>query len=176
MTEDPPTSTTEADSNLEKSEQDTYESPEPDQTTTDEDNDTTPHINPQTAPEEIPTKEFDKEVLLDFFSKKGPIEILAQLADGPKRFTGINDALTVSHGTVANRLTEGIKLNLWREYITYPDEGGKIKLYELEPEAEPLAEIAIEESIDKTTEQKRKAYENHDAALTNVRDRITSDT
>ena len=177
MTKDSPTSTTEADSNLEKSDQDIYDSPEPDQPATDENNDAPPDIDPYSEPDETPSKEFNQEVLLEFFSKKGTIEILGQLADGPKRFSEINNALTVSHGTVANRLTEGIKLDLWREYIPYPDDGGKIKLYELEEDAEieRLATLATEENINKTTERKRKAYEEHDTALSNVRDQIVSD-
>lgn len=133
-------------------------------------------IEPYSEPDATPEKELDQDALRDLLTKKGTIEILAQLADGPKRFSEVDNALTVSHGTVATRLTEGIKRNLWHEYITYPDEGGKVKLYELKPEAEDLARIAIDENIDKTTEQKRKAYEEHDAALSNVRDRITSDT
>lgn len=138
-------------------------------------NGSTSEAGSYSEPDETPTKEYDKEKLQDFFKKKGTVEILAQLAEGPKRFSVIDDALTVSHGTVANRLTDGIKLDLWREYITYPDDGGKIKLYELEPEAEHLAMVAKEENIDETTEQKRAAYAQHEAAISNFRNRIKSD-
>ena len=126
-------------------------------------------------PDENPPKEYDKEKLLDFFGKKGTVEILAQLADGPKRFSEIDDALTVSHGTIANRLRDGIDLDLWREYITYPDDGGKIKLYELEPEAEHLAEIAEEKEIRETTERLREINQRHANAVSGFRNEIKTD-
>jgi len=80
-------------------------------------------------PDDNAEDDLDTTKLRDFFEKKGAVEILAQLADGPKRFGEIDDALVVSHGTISTRLTEGAKLGLWREFITYPDDGGKIKLY-----------------------------------------------
>lgn len=124
-------------------------------------------------PDEIREIELDTKKVRDFCAKKGAVEILAQLADGPKRFSEIDDALVVSHGTVASRLTEGAKLRLWKEYFQYPDEGGKIKLYQLNPEAKNLVEIAQKENIAETTEQKRQATEQHDKAVSNFRDEIT---
>lgn len=108
----------------------------------------------------------------DFFEKKGAVEILAQLADGSKRFSEIDEALVVSHGTIATRLTDGAKLGLWREFMTYPDDGGKIKLYELVPDAQHLAAIAEDENISQTTEQLRQANEQHADAIANFRDKI----
>lgn len=129
-------------------------------------------IGSYSKPEATPAKKLNEDEIQDFFNKKGAIEILAQLADGPKRFSEIDNALVVSHGTVANRLTKGVKLNLWREYFSYPDDGGKIKLYELEPEAEYFAEITKEEEIDKTTERKQAVHKKHEQAVSNFQDRI----
>jgi len=130
---------------------------------------------PYTQPDEVPERELDNKKILDFFQKKGAVEILAQLADEPKRFSEIDDALVVSHGTVASRLTEGAKTGLWKEYFHYPDDGGKIKLYQLNPEAKELAKRAQEENVAETTECKRKATEQHDKAVSNFQKGITPD-
>ncbi len=125
-----------------------------------------------TEPDEVPERELNDKKIRDFFEKKGAVEILAQLADEPKRFSEIDDALVVSHGTVASRLTEGAKIGLWKEYFQYPDDGGKIKLYQLNPEAKDLAEIAQKEDIAETTERKRQATEQHEKAVSNFQDEI----
>jgi len=78
----------------------------------------------------------------------------------------------VSHGTIATRLTDGAKLGLWREFMTYPDDGGKIKLYELVPGAQHLAALTEDENIGQTTKQLRQAHEQHADAVTNFRDKI----
>lgn len=108
----------------------------------------------------------------DFFEKKGAAEILAQLADGPKRFGEIDDALVVSHGTISTRLTKGAKLGIWAEYISYPEDGGKIKLYELESSAKRFAAIAEDANIRQTTEQLREANEKHAAAVSNFQEKV----
>lgn len=123
-------------------------------------------------PDDSIRADLDTAKIRDLFEKKGAVEILAQLADGPKRFSGIDDALAVSHGTISTRLTEGAKLGLWREFITYPDDGGKIKLYELEPDAQHFAAIAEDENISQTTEQRRQANEEHAAAVSNFQDKL----
>jgi len=125
-----------------------------------------------TEPDEVPERELDDKKIIDFFGKKGAVEILAQLADGPKRFNEIDGALVVSHGTVASRLTEGARIGLWAEYFQYPDDGGKIKLYQLNSEAKELAKKAQEENIAETTERKRQATEQHDKAVSNFQDEI----
>ncbi len=127
-----------------------------------------------TEPDEIPERDLDRKKINDFFEKKGAVEILAQLAEEPKRFSQIDNALVVSHGTIANRLTDGVKLNLWKEYFHYPDDGGKIKLYQLNPEAQDLAKIAQHENIAETMEHKRQATEQHDEAVSNFQDKITA--
>lgn len=134
------------------------------------------NIGSHAAPEDTPDKEIDEEELREFLEMKGAVEILAQLADGPKQFSEINDALVVSHGTIATRLTDGAKLGLWKEYITYPDDGGKIKLYELEAEAQPLAKIAQDENISNTTEQRKQANEQHADAVSNFHDKAFTNT
>jgi len=133
------------------------------------------NIGEYPEPDDLVTKELDQDKIEAFFNKKGAVEILAQLADGPKRFSAINSALVASHGTVANRLTEGAKLGLWGEYISYPDDGGKIKLYELESEAEQLVTLAESTDIAELTERKRQAYTHQKEALSNFRDQLTSD-
>ena len=126
-------------------------------------------------PEQTSTEDLDKTEVVEFFEKKGAVEILAQLANGPKRFSEINDALATSHGTISTRLTKGVKLGLWEEYFWYPDEGSKVKLYQLKPAAEHLAEIAKEENIDETTERKRKINQQHSDAVSNFQDEIKTD-
>lgn len=116
--------------------------------------------------------DLDTAKVRDFFEKKDAVEILAQLADDPKRFGDIDDALVVSHGTISTRLTEEAKLGLWREFMMYPDDGGKIKLYELEPAAQQFAAIAEDENISQTTEQLREANEQHSAAVSNFQDKL----
>lgn len=113
---------------------------------------------------------------LAYLQKKGAVEILAQLADGPKRFSEINDALVISHGTVATRLTEGAKIDLLNEEIHYPDEGGKQKLYELTPTRRMLADWATDHNIDETTEQRKKAKERHETALSEFQNEVEEHT
>lgn len=107
-----------------------------------------------------------------FLKKKGAVEILALLADGPKRFSEIDDSLVISHGTVSSRLTEGARLGLLSEEIHYPDEGGKIKLYELTSTGRTFAEIATDHDIDETTERRKKAKERHEAVLSEFQEEI----
>ena len=126
-------------------------------------------------PDDSAEDDLDTAKVRDFFEKKGAVEILAQLADGPKRFGEIDDALVVSHGTISTRLTEGAKLSFWREFITYLDDGGKIKLYELNPDAQHFAVIAEDENISQTTEQLRQANEQHAAAISNFQDKLQSE-
>ncbi len=125
-------------------------------------------------PDEIPERELDTAKISDFFEKKGAVEILAHLADGPKRFNEIDGALVVSHGTVSSRLTEGARIGLWKEYFYYPDDGGKIKLYQLNTEAEEFAELAQKEDIVETMKRKRQATQQHDQAVSNFQEEIAS--
>ena len=133
-------------------------------------------IGAYAAPEDTSEKEIDEEELREFLEMKGAIEILAQLADEPKQFSEIDDALVVSHGTIATRLTDGAKLGLWKEYMIYPDDGGKIKLYQLTPEARPFAEIAQDEDISDTTEKLKQANKQHADAISNFHDKAFSNT
>ena len=133
-------------------------------------------IGAYAAPEDTPDKEIDEEELKEFLEMKGAVEILAQLADEPKQFSEINDALVVSHGTIATRLTDGAKLGLWKEYMIYPDDSGKVKLYQLTPEARPFAEIAQDENINDTTEQLKQANKQHADAISNFHDKAFTDT
>lgn len=126
-------------------------------------------------PDDSTGADLDIEKVRDFFEKKGAVEILAQLADGPKRFGEIDEALVVSHGTISTRLTEGAKLGLWREFIAYPDDGGKIKLYELTSAAQRFAAIAEDENISQTTKQRRQANEQHTDAVSKFQDKLQSE-
>jgi DNA-binding HxlR family transcriptional regulator len=135
----------------------------------------TQNIGGYSEPDNPVSKELDQDQIEKFFKQKAAIDILAQLADGPKQFSEINNALVASHGTVATRLTEGAKLGLWGEYITYPDDGGKIKLYELEPEADQLASLAESNDIAVSTERKREAYTQHKEALSTFRNQLTTE-
>lgn len=103
--------------------------------------------------------------IVEFLSRKGTIEVLVELSDGPKRFKEINDAVIASQGTVSKRLTEGARLKLWAEYFSYPDEGGKLKLYQLTPAGETLADLAIANNLDKTTKTRQRAEVEHDTAV-----------
>jgi len=132
-------------------------------------------IGAYAAPEDTPENEIDEEELKEFLKMKGAVEILAQLADEPKQFSEINDALVVSHGTIATRLTDGAKLGLWKEYMIYPDDGGKIKLYQLTPEARPFAETAQDENISNTTEQLKQANKQHADAISNFHNELWAD-
>lgn len=109
---------------------------------------------------------------LDFLNKKGAVQILPLLADGPKQFSEINNAVTVSKGTVSTRLTEGAKLGLWSEEFRYPDDGGKIKQYKLQPYARPLGDIAKAKDIPELAEEQRKARQQYDAAVDSFLDEI----
>lgn len=133
------------------------------------------NIGAYAAPEDTPDKDIDEEELREFLEMKGAVEILAQLADEPKQFSEIDDALVVSHGTIATRLTDGAKLGLWKEYMIYPDDSGKIKLYQLTPEARPFAEIAQDENITNTTEQLKQANKQHADAISNFHDKLWAD-
>ena len=131
-----------------------------------------PEIGTYSEPNQVDTENLEKDEINEFFDKKGAVEILAQLSDGPKRFSEIDTAIVASHGTISNRLTEGAKLGLWSEYFRYPDDGGKTKLYELSPAAESLADIAEEENVRETTERLREANQRHTDAVTSVRNKI----
>ncbi len=157
--------------NLERSSHSAEEQPDVTDGIPDEDR-TDTNIGSYAEPDGNIGADLDTAKVRDFFEKKGTAEILAQLADGSKRFSEIDEALVVSHGTIATRLTDGAKLGLWREFMTYPDDGGKIKLYELAPGAQHLAAIAEDENIGQTTEQLRQAHEQHADAVTNFRDKI----
>jgi hypothetical protein len=63
-------------------------------------------------------------------------------------------------------------LGLLTEEIHYPDEGGKIKLYELTSPGRTYATIAINHEIDQTTEQRKDAKERHEAALAEFQEEI----
>lgn len=102
---------------------------------------------------------------LDFLRKKGAVQILPLLADGPKQFSEINNAVTVSKGTVSTRLTEGAKIGLWKEEFRYPNDGGKIKQYKIQPRLHFLAELAKRKNIGQLTEERRKARQQYDAAV-----------
>ncbi|WP_246998031.1 hypothetical protein [Halosolutus gelatinilyticus] len=157
--------------NLERSSNSAEEQPDVTDGMPDEDGADT-HVGSYAEPDGNTGADLNTVKVRDFFEKKGAVEILAQLADGSKRFSEIDEALVVSHGTIATRLTDGAKLGLWREFMTYPDDGGKIKLYELVPDAQHLAVIAEDENISQTTEQLRQANEQHADAIANFRDKI----
>lgn len=136
------------------------------------DDDTDPEIGTYSEPDQVNSENLEKDEIKKFFEKKGAVEILAQLSDGPKRFSEIDTKIVASHGTISSRLTEGAKLGLWSEYFRYPDDGGKTKLYELSPAAESLADIAEEENIRETTEQLREIDQRHTDAVATFRDKI----
>lgn len=110
--------------NLERSSHSAEEQPDVTDGMSDEDR-TDTNIGSYAEPDGNIGADLDTAKVRDFFEKKGAVEILAQLADGSKRFSEIDEALVVSHGTIATRLTDGAKLGLWREFMTYPDDGGK---------------------------------------------------
>lgn len=161
--------------NLEKSSSPPDTQPELSDRVSVEDDEESP-IGAYAAPEDTSEKEIDEEELKEFLEMKGAVEILAQLADEPKQFSEINDALVVSHGTIATRLTDGAKLGLWKEYMIYPDDSGKVKLYQLTSEARPFAEIAQDEDISNTTEQLKQANKQHADAISNFHDKAFTNT
>jgi len=134
-----------------------------------------PEIGAYTPPDQPNRNALDKEEIKNFFEKKASVDILAQLSGGPKRFYEIDTAIVASHGTIANRLTEGAKLGLWEEYFQYPDDGGKTKLYDLTSAAKHLAELTEEENIRETTEQLRDIDQRHTDAVATFRDKIKGD-
>lgn len=161
--------------NLERSESPAETQPELSNGMSDEGDGDSP-IGAYPPPEHTSDKEIDEEELREFLNMKGAVEILAQLADEPKQFGEINDALVVSHGTIATRLTDGAKLGLWKEYMIYPDDSGKTKLYQLTPEAQPFAEIAQDKNISNTTEQLKQANKQHADAISNFHDSAFTNT
>jgi hypothetical protein len=60
--------------------------------------------------------------------------------------------------------------------MIYPDDGGKIKLYQLTPEARPFAEIAQDENISDTTEQLKQANKQHADAISDFHDKAFTNT
>lgn len=139
-----------------------------------EDDNSTP-VTTQQPPPDTASSELDVQKAETLLHKKGAVEILVLLADGPKQFTEINDTLTISRATVSDRLSAGGGL-LWGEYISYTDDDDKVKLYQLSPEAEYLAELALEERIDETAESLRRAKRQHEHALASFRDRVSSES
>lgn len=135
--------------------------------TNEEATEASPYANQEQKPIEVLGEEE-----LDFLNEKGAVQILPQLADGPKQFSEINNALTVSQGTVSTRLTEGAKLGLWTEEFHYPDEGGKLKQYKLQPYAQPLADIAKAKNIAQLAEEHRKARKEYESGVDDFFDEI----
>jgi DNA-binding Lrp family transcriptional regulator len=75
-------------------------------------------------------QDVDSKEVKGFFSKKGAVEMLLFLGDGPKPFETLDNLMTVSRSTVSNRLTEASKIGIISEETVYlPDK--KVRPYRL---------------------------------------------
>lgn len=119
-------------------------------------------------------KDIDRHDVQEFLEKKAAVEILSQLATGPKEFNEIESALTASHGTIASRLTEGARIGLWLEEFQYPQDGGKTKLYFLNPAARDLAVAAVDIEIPQTNHYLSEIADLHEEKLDEFRSTVES--
>lgn len=88
----------------------------------------------------------EKEEMRSVFqtSRKGSIEILVQLGDGPKRFSEIKPVIPISTSTLSRRLKEGVKDGVWEQSLEEQDDGSSVKMYELTQKGEEFYEVAEE--------------------------------
>lgn len=106
--------------------------------------------------------DFNPDKVNGFFSKKGAVEVILFLGDGPKPFETLNDLMTVSRSTVSNRVTEASKIGLVSEETIYlPDE--KVRPYRLSIVGRFCVDIANEVGVSEAFEEwydSRKTYRN----------------
>ena len=72
----------------------------------------------------------DKQII-DFLQRKGALEILVDIGDGPKRHTDLREKLLMSSSTIHERLTTGMQLDLWKQSLQEQPSGVSAKVYEL---------------------------------------------
>lgn len=70
------------------------------------------------------------EELIDFLEREGSLHIIADLGEEPWRFTDLEERIPISTSTLANRLEEGVRLNLF-ELDRVVDEDSDRKVYQL---------------------------------------------
>jgi DNA-binding Lrp family transcriptional regulator len=106
--------------------------------------------------------DIDPKEVNGFFSKKGAVEMLLFLGDGPKPFETLNKVMTVSRSTVSNRLTEASKIGIISEETVYlPDK--KVRPYRLNLTGLLCMDIANKCGISQAFEQwyeSRERYRN----------------
>lgn len=91
--------------------------------------------------------EKDKMRSLFQTSRKGSIEILVQLGEGPKRFSEFKPVIPISTSTLSRRLKEGVKDGVWEQSLEEQDDGSSVKIYELTEKGEKFYEVAEELEI-----------------------------
>lgn len=96
-----------------------------------------------------------------FFSKKGALEMLLMLADGPKTFETLDDIMTVSRSTVSNRLTEASKIGLIGEDTIYLTGDKKVRPYRLGVVGLLCVEIANQCGVSDTFKEWYEARKKH---------------
>lgn len=106
------------------------------------------------------------KTLETFLSKKAADEIFVLLYEDSHTFTEIVQHVAASKPTIADRLKEGVEMDLWHEVIEYPDEGPKRKEYTMKP---TIREGISAERVD----QLKQAIHQRKAAVTRHQDVIS---
>jgi len=95
----------------------------------------------------------------DFFDKKGAVELFVFLGESPKRFSELEQKVSISTATLSNRLIEGREAGLIAEKLDSQTEGASKKIYELSDTGQELFEFASEFSLAKKAHDRREIIE-----------------
>lgn len=110
-----------------------------------------------------------------FLAKKGALEVILLLADGPKTFEKLDDLSTVSRSTVSNRLTEASKIALVGQDTIYIKGDKKVRPYRLGIMGLICVEKANESGISKIFEKLYDARVEYRNKLPEFENRIDSE-
>lgn len=100
-----------------------------------------------------------------FIERKGALEVLFEIADGKKRFTDIEENVSISSATLSNRLKEGKVAGLWDEILEDLDDGSSQRVYVLSSHGHDLVEEAEELDLPRLIEQRQELEAEYDQRI-----------
>lgn len=91
-----------------------------------------------------------------FIERKGALEVLFEVGTGGKRFTDIEENVSISSATLSNRLKEGKVAGLWKEELEELEDGSAHRVYVLSPTGRELFEKAKELDLPELIDQRHE--------------------
>ena len=117
------------------------------------------------------SSDVDKEEIQRFLNRKAALEEITAIGQGQQLFKEISSQVSVSPGTLSNRLEEGREAGVIEQVLVEDEEAGKSKAgYGLTGPGDRIYELIEKEDLPGLLEKKRKLDEKVEHKIDRVKD------